>query len=92
MKSVENILGYIQGQFYRFSGGCKPWENIWNCSRKYPKMLKTDSFLGNKKNEFKPECLAWSCYYATSYFVAFLGDISMLNQAEVWKKYSVVHL
>ena len=23
MKSVENILGYIQEQFYRFSRGCK---------------------------------------------------------------------
>ena len=39
MKSVENILGYIQ-----------PQENLWNCSRKYPKMFKTDSFLGNKKS------------------------------------------
>ena len=42
MKSVENILGYIREQFYRFSRGCKPRENHWNCSRKYPKMLKTD--------------------------------------------------
>ena len=33
MKSVENILGYIWG----------------NCSRKYTKMFKIDSFLGNKK-------------------------------------------
>ena len=50
MKSVENILGYIREQFYRFSRGCKPRENIWNCSRKYTKMFKTDSFLGNKKS------------------------------------------
>ena len=49
MKSVENILGYIREQFYRFSRGWKPWENLWNCSRKYTKMFKTDSFLGNKK-------------------------------------------
>ena len=49
MKSVENILGYIWEQFYRFSRGCKPQENIWNCSRKCPKMFKTDSFLGNEK-------------------------------------------
>ena len=49
MKSVENILGYIREQFYRFSRGCKPRENLWNCSRKYTKMFKTDSFLGNKK-------------------------------------------
>jgi hypothetical protein len=34
MKSVENILGYIREQY---------------CSRKYTKMFKTDSFLGNKK-------------------------------------------
>ena len=43
MKSVENILGYIREQFYRFSRGCKPRENLWNCSRKYTKMFKTDS-------------------------------------------------
>ena len=48
-KSVENILGYIREQFYRFSRGCRPRENLWNCSRKYTKMFKTDSFLGNKK-------------------------------------------
>ena len=40
MKSVENILGYIREQFYRFSRGGKPWKNIWNCSRKYLKMEK----------------------------------------------------
>jgi hypothetical protein len=33
MKSVENILGYKEEDF----------------SRKYIKMFKTDSFLGNKK-------------------------------------------
>ena len=52
MKSVENILGYVREQFYRFSRGCKPRENLWNCSRKYTKMFKTDSFLGNKKLSF----------------------------------------
>ena len=52
MKSVENILGYIREQFYRFSRGCKPRENLWNCSRKYTKMFKTDSFLDNKKLSF----------------------------------------
>ena len=40
MKSVEDILGYILEQFHGF---------LWNCSRKYNKMFKTDSFLGNKK-------------------------------------------
>ena len=49
VKSVQNILGYIREQFYRFSRGCKPRENLWNCSRKYTEMFKTDSFLGHKK-------------------------------------------
>ena len=49
MKSVENILGYIREQFYRFSRGYKPRENLWNCSKKYIKMFKIDSFLGNEK-------------------------------------------
>ena len=35
--------------FRIYSRGCKPQENLWNCSRKYTKMIKTDSFLGNKK-------------------------------------------
>ena len=48
MKSVENILGYIREQFYRFSRGCKPRENLRNFSRKYTKMFKSYSFLGNK--------------------------------------------
>ena len=33
----------------------------------------------------------WSCHYTTGYFGAFLGDISMLNQAEICQKYSVVY-
>ena len=36
-------------QFRVYSRGCKPWENLWNCSRKYIKMFKTDSFLGIKE-------------------------------------------
>ena len=56
MKSVENILWCIGEQFYRFSRGCKPRENLWNCSRKYTKMFKTDSFLGNKNIEFQSKC------------------------------------
>jgi hypothetical protein len=43
MKLVENILGYIQEQFYRFSRGCKPQETTLKC----PKHI---SFLGNKKS------------------------------------------
>ena len=92
MKSVENILGYIREQFCRFSRGCKPRENLWNCSRKYTKMFKTDSFLGNTKIEYKPECLAWSSHYATRCFVAFFGGISTLNSGWNMKKYSVVQL
>ena len=46
---IENILGYIREQFYRFSRGCKPRENLWNCIRKYTKMFKTDSFSDNTK-------------------------------------------
>ena len=34
MKSVENILGYIREQFYRFLRDYKPQENLWDCSRK----------------------------------------------------------
>ena len=49
MKSVEN-------NFTDFR------ENIWNCSRKYPKMFKTDSFLGNKKMSFNQN--VW-CDHAT---------------------------
>ena len=56
---LKNILGYIRGQFYRFSG-------------KYPKMFKTDFIFRQQKIEFKPECQACSCYYATGCFLAFL--------------------
>ena len=28
---------------------CKPWENIWNCSRKYSKMFKTDFIFRQQK-------------------------------------------
>ena len=48
MKSVENNFKDFQ----------EARENIWNCSRKYTKVLQTDSFLGNKKN--LNQCLAWS--------------------------------
>ena len=74
MKSVENILGYIREQFYRFSRGCKPRENLWNCSRKYPKIFETNFIFRQQKIEFK--CQAWSCYYATGCFVEFLGQCS----------------
>ena len=47
MKSVENILGYIQEQFYRFSRGCKPREN---CSRIYPEMFSTNFIFRQQEN------------------------------------------
>ena len=70
MKSVENILGYVREQFYRFSRGCKPRENIFR----------------QQKIEFIPECLALSCHYVTGCFVAFLGDISTLKSGWNIKK------
>ena len=54
MKSVENILGYIREQFYRSSRGCKPRENLWNCSRKYLKIFETYFIFRQQKIEFKP--------------------------------------
>ena len=46
-------------------------ENTLKCS-------KLISFLGNKKSSLN-HCQAWSCYYATGCFVAFLGDFFELN-------------
>jgi hypothetical protein len=43
-------------------------------------MFKTDSFLGNKKSSLNQNVIM---HYATGYFVAFLSDISILNQAEI---------
>ena len=42
--------------------------------------------LRQQKIKFKPECLAWSCHYATGCFVAFLGDISILKSDRNMKK------
>ena len=58
-------------QVCRFLRGFKPQENLSNSSRKYPKMFKTDFIFRQQKIEFKPECQAWSYYYATGWFVAF---------------------
>ena len=66
MKSVEDILGYIREQFYRFLRGCKPQEN----TLKFSKLI---SFLANKKSSLD-QCQAWSCYYATGCFVEFWGN------------------
>ena len=53
-------------------------ENILKCS-------KLIHFQATRV-EFKPECLAWSCHYATGCFVTFLGDISILKSGCNTKK------
>ena len=92
MKSVENILGYIREQFYRFSRGCKPRENLWNCSRKYTKMFKTDSFLGNKKLSFNQNVWRDHATMQQDVLLHFWVIFLHWNQAEIWKNYSVVQL
>ena len=81
---LRTFWGIFENNFTDFLRGCKPWKNIWNCSKKYPKMFKTDSILGNKKTSLNQN--VW-CDHATIniIFFTFLGDISMLNQAEIWK-------
>ena len=92
MKSVENIFGYIREQFYRFSRGCKPRENLWNCSRKYTKMFKTDSFLGNKKLSLNQNVWRDHATMQQDVLLHFWVIFLYWNQAEIWKKYSVVQL
>ena len=92
MKSVENILGYIREQFYRFSRGCKPRENLWNCSRKYTKMFKTDSFLDNKKLSFNQNVWRDHATMQQDVLLHFWVIFLHWNQAEIWKNYSVVQL
>ena len=92
MKSVENILGYIREQFYRFSRGCKPRENLWNCSRKYTKMFKTDSFLGNKKLSLNQNVWRDHATMQQDVLLHFWVIFLHWNQAEIWKNYSVVQL
>ena len=92
MKSVENILGYIREQFYRFSRGFKPRENLWNCSRKYTKMFKTDSFLGNKKLSLNQNVWRDHATMQQDVLLHFWVIFLYWNQAEIWKKYSVVQL
>ena len=92
MKSVENILGYVREQFYRFSRGCKPRENLWNCSRKYTEMFKTDSFLGNKKLSFNQNVWRDHATMQQDVLLHFWVIFVHWNQAEIWKNYSVVQL
>ena len=56
-----------------------------SCSRKYPKMFKTDSFLGNKKLSLNQNSVH-ATKYATGCFVAFLGDISISKSGKNIKK------
>jgi hypothetical protein len=86
MKSVENILGYIREQFYRFSRGCKPRENLWNCSRKYTKMFKTDSFLGNKKLSLNQNVWRDHATMQQDVLLHFWVIFLYWNQADIWKK------
>ena len=83
MKSVENILGYIH---------CKPLENTWKCSRKYPKMLKTDSFLGNKKLSFNQNVWRDHATMQQDVLLHFWVIFLYWNPTEIWKKYSVVQI
>ena len=92
MKSVENILGYVREQFYRFSRGCKPRENLWNCSRKYTEMFKTDSFLGNKKLSLNQNVWRDHATMQQDVLLHFWVIFLHWNQAEIWKNYSVVQL
>ena len=92
MKSVENILGYVREQFYRFSRGCKPRENLWNCSRKYTEMFKTDSFLGNKKLSFNQNVWRDHATMQQDVLLHFWVIFLYQKQAEIWKNYSVFQL
>ena len=77
---------------YRFSRGCKPWENLWNCSRKYTEMFKTDSFLGNKKLSFNQNVWRDHATMQQDVLLHFWVIYLYRNQAEIWKKYSIVQL
>ena len=67
-------------------------ENIWNCSRKYPKMFKTDSFLGNKKLSFNQNVWHDHAIMQQDVLLHFWVIFLYWNQTEIWKKYSVVQL
>ena len=50
-------------------------------------MFKTDFIFRQQKTELKQECLAWSCYYETGCFDAFLGDFFTLKWGNNMKKH-----
>ena len=92
MRSVENILGCIREQFYRFSRGCKPRENLWNCSRIYTEMFKTDSFLGNKKLSLNQNVWRDHTTMQQDVLLHFWVIFLYWNQVEIWKKISSLDL
>ena len=55
-------------------------------------MIKTDSFLGNEKLSLNQNVWRDHATMQQDIFLHFLGDIAMLNQAEIRKKNSVVQL
>ena len=67
---------YIQEQFYRFLRSSKPRENLWNYSRRYNKMFKTDFIFRQQKVSLHQN--VW-CDPATMQQNAFLGDITVLK-------------
>ena len=79
MKSVENLLGYIRGQFYRFLRLKIVQENTPKCS-------ELNSFLGNKK-WVETRIQAWCFRMFCGIFGWFF---SHWNEAMIWKKYSVM--
>ena len=76
MKSVENILGYIREQFYRFSRGCKPRENLWNCSRKvfycydFSKIALRKCCLYSSVTIFHALPNSWVTFSISGFFIA----------------------
>ena len=73
---------------------CKPRDNLWNCSKKIhlSKIFETDSFLGNKKMSLIQNVWRDHPTMQQDVLMHFLVIFPYWNQAEIWKKYSVVHL
>ena len=70
----------------------KPRENLWNCSRKYNKMFKTDSFLGNKKLSLNQNVWRDRAIMQQDVLLHFWVIFLHWKQAEIWKKYPVFQL
>ena len=59
---------------------------LWNCSRKYTKMFKTDSFLGNKKLSLNQNVWRDHATMQQDVLLHFWVIFQYWNQAEIWKK------